>query len=661
MNIDAILEEKGIKDYDWNDKEDFKRMNQALRDVIYESPSPEEIISALKQNNPQNRHPRLLLDESKLDILRKRVMTQEPYTTWMALVIKDAEEYLSAPIPEYVKEDNIRLLYVSRQVLASISTLSFTYLITHEKKYAEGAIRILMTVCSDAFPDWNPYHFLDTAEMAAAVAIGYDWCYHVMIPEERALVKNALIEKALVPVMEDYNDIEDRKRTWHWSCSSSHGYPQNWLAVCFGGTTMAVLAIGDEYLGDFKEAGRVISEGMERVKDWQETYMPDGACFDGTMYWEYAMSYMVYGASSLITALGTDYGMMSSPAMEQTFVWLAQMMGHDGAFNLDSNIADFVNSPEYFWYSAKSGNPSLANYRLQKLAEWNLPISYKDILWYEPSENSEVNELALDYTTRGFIGTTVMRSGYAPQDTWLAIYSGGMHASLRLNQVDIGTFVMDMLGTRWALDLGAEHGTYVNLSVPRNHYYRFRAEGHNTVILNPDGGYEYDFTKARGIEKKFLQKEGFSLIVFDFTNLLASKGAEKWHRGARLNRKTGSVTIQDELEMKVESEFYWFMHTEAEIALSDDRQTAVLTKGDQQIEAHLISPDISLSFEVMAAVPLAMSPNPKQEENTGVQKLTVHKCESTAINMAVEFVPRVQGNMIACSKDYTPLTGWCIW
>jgi hypothetical protein len=28
-----------------------------------------------------------------------------------------------------------------------------------------------------AFSDWNPSHFLDVAEMTAALAIGYDWLY----------------------------------------------------------------------------------------------------------------------------------------------------------------------------------------------------------------------------------------------------------------------------------------------------------------------------------------------------------------------------------------------------------------------------------------------------------------------------------------------------
>jgi len=34
-----------------------------------------------------------------------------------------------------------------------------------------------------AFPDWNPAHFLDVAEMSFAVAIGYDWLYSQLAPE----------------------------------------------------------------------------------------------------------------------------------------------------------------------------------------------------------------------------------------------------------------------------------------------------------------------------------------------------------------------------------------------------------------------------------------------------------------------------------------------
>ena len=38
-----------------------------------------------------------------------------------------------------------------------------------------------------AFPDWNPSHFLDTAEMTHAFAIGYDWLYEGLGPEARGV------------------------------------------------------------------------------------------------------------------------------------------------------------------------------------------------------------------------------------------------------------------------------------------------------------------------------------------------------------------------------------------------------------------------------------------------------------------------------------------
>jgi len=35
------------------------------------------------------------------------------------------------------------------------------------------------------FPDWFPKHFLDTAEMTAALGVGYDWLFDFLSAEER--------------------------------------------------------------------------------------------------------------------------------------------------------------------------------------------------------------------------------------------------------------------------------------------------------------------------------------------------------------------------------------------------------------------------------------------------------------------------------------------
>ena len=648
--------------FNWNDKDDFACLNAALRDVIYETPTAADVIELLKKKNAGQRHPRLMLDENKAAVLREKVASEEPYKSWMAGVIEEAERYLTAELPEYVLEDGgLRLLYTSRKALLYIENMAFAYQMTGDTRYARGAVEVMLRVCDDAyFPDWHPYHFLDTAEMAAAVAIGYDWCYRAMSAEEKEIVRRAIVEKALKPVMEDYNEVSGRKRTWYWSSKSSQAYPQNWVAVCFGGTAMAALAIGDEDLTayDFTEVGRVITEGMERVKDWQETYMPDGACTDGTGYWEFAMSYMVFGFDSMATALGTDYGMMSSPGMERTFTWLSQMMGPAGAFNYDSNSSAFVNSPEFFWYGAKMNRPELTACRLQQqIDEQKAQITYKDILWYESGDERSA-EAAYDFATRGNVGMTVMRSGNHREDTWLTLFGGYMNKAADTTQDFDGSFVVDMLGKRWALDLGAEWQTYVDLSTPKHHYYRARAEGHNTVIIEPGEGRDHD-PGAFGRQQQFASNHLSAFTVYDFTGELAYKGASSWRRGAFLDRETGAVLIQDELLAEKEIEYYWFMHTEAAITLSEDGKTAILTQGDRQIAARLISEDDSLTFSVMEAAPLATSPHPDtQSDNSGVQKLAVYKTGTSAVYMAVQLVPMADGAPVCEAKAYTALADW---
>ncbi|KAB2646634.1 MAG: hypothetical protein DVB35_05770 [Verrucomicrobia bacterium] len=67
------------------------------------------------------------------------------------------------------------------------------YRLTKDVRFLNQAKSDLMTVCH--FDDWNPSHFLDIAEMSFAVSIGYDWLYSELTPEERGIIKEALLKK----------------------------------------------------------------------------------------------------------------------------------------------------------------------------------------------------------------------------------------------------------------------------------------------------------------------------------------------------------------------------------------------------------------------------------------------------------------------------------
>ncbi|MCE5266697.1 MAG: hypothetical protein LLG00_02280, partial [Planctomycetaceae bacterium] len=83
----------------------------------------------------------------------------------------------------------------------------------------------------------------------------------------------------------------------------------------------------------------------------------------------------------------------------------------------------------------------------------------------------------------------------------------------------------------------------------------------------------------------------------------------------------------------------WFMHTSAQITLSDDGRSATLQQANVSLVARLSGPP-KARFEVRPCEPLPTSPKPeKQAQNKGLRKLTVHLPETGGLRMGVLFTP----------------------
>ena len=112
--------------------------------------------------------------------------------------------------------------------LLRIFSCAYAYRATGDRKYLEHAENDINTVCS--FADWNGQrHFLDVGEMAAAVALGYDWLYADLKPETRANAERALREYAFTAAGQ-YG-------------ANFYKASNNWNQVCNAGLVCAALAI----------------------------------------------------------------------------------------------------------------------------------------------------------------------------------------------------------------------------------------------------------------------------------------------------------------------------------------------------------------------------------------------------------------------------------
>lgn len=236
-------------------------------------------------------HPRLLLRSGEESTIRAAIGT-DPLMKDAYLSIKEySDKLLGVPPCERVVTGR-RLLSVSREVLRRVFWLASVHRIEGSGEYASRAIEEMLAVA--AFKDWNPSHFLDVAEMTAAMALGYDWLYGQMTLSQRDSVRNAIIGKGLsMAQMPQYNAF--------------YRMASNWNQVCNAGIAMGAIAVWED---NVEQSSELLDKCLETNGKSLERYSPEGAYPEGYSYWEYGSSFQMLLISSLESAFGSDLGLM---------------------------------------------------------------------------------------------------------------------------------------------------------------------------------------------------------------------------------------------------------------------------------------------------------------------------------------------------------------
>ena len=226
-------------------------------------------------------------------------------------------------------------------------------------------------------------------------------------------------------------------------------------------------------------------------------------------------------------------------------------------------------------------------------------------------------------------------------------------------QLDVGNFVLDALGVRWAEQTGADNYNlpgYSNRgSGQRWTYYRIRAEGQNTLVINPGAGPDQNLAaKAPIIHLASRPNEAVGIVDMDS----AYAPHARVRRGIALFDHRRQVMIQDEIQADDPAEVWWFMHTKASVHIDADGRTATLQRGGKQLMARILSPSDAV-FEVMPARPLPTSPDPPgQNPNTEFRKLAIHLQDVTETTLAVQFLPVKDSELAPIQPVVVPLSEW---
>ena len=556
-------------------------------------------------------HPRLLLLPEDLRRIKGLVATDATAREYHAEIVRRGEAMLTQPPVVHVLVGP-RLLDQSRKALDRMETLGLLYQMDGDPRWADRARREMLAVA--AFPDWNPSHFLDVAEMTHAMALGYDWFYAALSPADRQAVRQAIIEKGLERGREAYLG----GKPWSWWVHD----PFNWNIVCNGGLIAGALAVAE----DAPDLSRfILARAVASLPRGLGSYAPDGAWAEGPGYWLYATDYAALALGALESGLGTDYGLGALPGLADAGRFHVQSIGPTRLF---FNFADAGersgDSPALFWLARRFHDPLLA---WAARDEAGTRASARDLLWFDPSGSaSELAHVGLDahYTATGL---AFFRSSWTDPDAIYLAFKGGDNKANH-SHLDLGTFVLDAGGQRWAIDLGSDDYNLPGyFGKERYTYYRLSTAGHNTLTL---GGQNQD-TKAAAPLTAFGTKARGGFAVADLTAAYQPQGATRVRRGVALTGGRRAVLIEDEVAAATPADVVWAMHTRAGIALDGARAT--LTQGGQTLEARILAPAGATFGAEAISIP------PPQHPSPGVRKLTVRLPGVTSARLVILLTP----------------------
>ena len=632
----------------------MKAMRNLSESFMFDDVSGAEMTETIRVRYPDCSHPRLIMTEEKFEKIRREINAPEGDSVYheMFRQLKNyGEQFLQEEPSEYELRDGIRLGYVCQENARRMMVLSMLYNLTGEVKYAEQAYQNMLV--SAEFPDWNPYHFLDVGEMAAGMGIAYDWLYQWMSKEQRHIIRRAIVEKGVNPIIEDFDD-KPRKRSWNWRGELA----DNWCLV-ISGVGVGAMAIVDELeTVDRRNAERTMEQTLRDMRRALSLFAPYGGYEEGHLYWGYAMKYFVYFMKSLETAIGNDFGYVDVVGMKMTNRYMLAVNGSVSTFAYhDCSAVDDNIPPEMMFLAEYFDCPEEAKARIQKIMGGN-STAYEvisDMFLYEPrfSKNRAVTP-PLD-TCLPVSELAVMRSGYSSGDTWLGFHCDDPIGGEGHDHMDAGQFVLDAMGESFFFDLGRDD---YNLPDYPN-CYRVRDEGHNVVIFNPDQGYSMKYGGTANIIKHGSGQSG-AYAIGNLSNAYREEhGVISYYRGVKLDCGRRVSIIQDEISLKKPADVYWFAHTRAQITICSNGREAILEQNGKKLRAVILEGEGAL-FSVMDAVPLKTSPIiPGQERNTGVNKLTVHIPNVQRLNLCVAFLKYDDAyeEQSSCIK-YIPLQLW---
>jgi hypothetical protein len=261
------------------------------------------------------------------------------------------------------------------------------------------------------------------------------------------------------------------------------------------------------------------------------------------------------------------------------------------------------------------------------------------MLWLAPTQEKPAPPPALSWSAQGTVPVAFHRSAWTADASYVAIKGGTPSANHA--HMDVGAFVMDAEGVRWADDLGMQsyesiEKEGINLwgktqDAERWKIFRLGTSSHN--VLRVDGQQQ----RVDGKAPIVLAKTGRTVVDLGGIYQGQLAGAR---RGVAL-QDDRSVVVQDEVQaLGRAASVRWAMVTRAEVKL-DGAGRALLTQGGKKLGFRVLEP----AGAVVKIYPTDPPPTAIDARNPGTRMIgfEVAVGAGAAQRIVVQLVPQDAG------------------
>ncbi|KAJ7760544.1 hypothetical protein B0H16DRAFT_1662143 [Mycena metata] len=593
----------------------------------------------------------------------------DPYLAyWNTSIFNNASQYDALPAVVYFMDGDSGILDVARQVKQRVKAFGYVFRMTNNTHWVDRTWEELQNAAGNSSGStwvaggsdrWNSAHFLDTgqsalaSELSAAYGIAYDWMYDYWTDDQKSMIRSTLIEYGLGPGVQALTNSSVFTGWW------ANNIEGNWNCVCNNGLTMGSLAIlGDDTTGS---AAQLLGLTVDNAKkNCAFAVSSDGTWSETDDYWYFGSTGHAEMAASLISATGSDYGLLTTnPDFWKTGLFHIYGQGATGLFGYgDSGPNKYTaTSNSLILYANAYNQPQYALFQRDQTDAadpWSM-------FWYNPQLSGAFwDGLPLDYAFDNSTDQWMsMRSSWTDANAlYVAIKAGTLQGHQTHNDLDVGDFVIDALGTRWAGELG--DGDYRSPD-----YFSNDTQGRQNTLLV--GATNQDVTAkptmqfgtsntTQGSSTVFTPpSDSTAFFVTDMSSAYFNVTSVK--RGMRLLNGRKQVLLQDEITAG--TNFMWRMHTNATVTPSGT--TATLTIDDKKMDVSILNAPSGAAFTTSQAVRLStdVTPPAPDQPNPGVTVLIISLPAGT-YNLQVLFSPEWNDGSTAVTPPSVDLDSWSL-